>query len=116
MRPFNLEKAKAGNPIVDLDGSPVKFIAHVPDATYPADRVVYLNSGGYICTCSESCSKLRMAPEIKEMWVLIYDDGTNHITSCVKQSHAEICAVRASVEKTLPFSRVLKVFSIFIED
>lgn len=32
MRPFDLEAAKRGEPIVTRDGRPAKFVAHVPEA------------------------------------------------------------------------------------
>lgn len=42
MEKFNLEAAKAGKPICDSDGLPVKFIAHVPEAT-TSERVIVLH-------------------------------------------------------------------------
>lgn len=41
MKPFNLELAKAGKPIVTRDGRDAQFIAHVPEA-YMDERVVVL--------------------------------------------------------------------------
>jgi len=31
MKPFDLEAAKRGEPIVCRDGTPAKFVAHVPE-------------------------------------------------------------------------------------
>lgn len=31
MRPFNLEAAKAGAPLVTRNGKPARFVAHVPE-------------------------------------------------------------------------------------
>lgn len=30
MKPFSLEEAKAGHPLITRDGRPAKFVAHVP--------------------------------------------------------------------------------------
>ena len=42
MKPFDLEAAKRGEPICDRAGNPVRFIAHVPEATNPGKRVIVL--------------------------------------------------------------------------
>ena len=39
MKPFNLEAAKAGAPLVTRDGRPAKFIAHVAEA-HPSQRLL----------------------------------------------------------------------------
>jgi len=41
MKPFDLEASKRGEPIVCRDGTPVKFIAHVPEAVN-AERLLVL--------------------------------------------------------------------------
>lgn len=45
LRPFDLDAAKRGEPICTRDGSPAKFIAHVPEATPIFDRVIVLCVG-----------------------------------------------------------------------
>ena len=45
MKPFDLEAAKRGEPIVTRDGRQARFIAHVPDAP-PAQRVVCITDLG----------------------------------------------------------------------
>ena len=44
MKPFDLEAAKRGEPIQLRDGTPCKFIAHVPEAI-ACERVIALLSG-----------------------------------------------------------------------
>lgn len=44
MKPFNLEEAKAGKPVVTREGKKVKFVAHVPEAR-EGHKVVFLNEG-----------------------------------------------------------------------
>lgn len=43
MKPFDLDAAKRGEPIVTRNGTPVKFIAHVPEAMED-ERVIILNN------------------------------------------------------------------------
>jgi len=87
MKPFNLEAAKAGAPVVRRDGLPVKFIAHVPTANRPTDRVIFLRDGNiFTCTESgrvagscESAGDLFMAPVKRIVWVnLFYGGGAYH--------------------------------------
>lgn len=42
---FNLAEAKAGKPIVTRNGNLAKFIAHVPEATFHNQRVLFLVNG-----------------------------------------------------------------------
>lgn len=90
-RPFNLEEAKAGKPIVCRDGTPAKFIAHVPEAA-PSHRLVTLRLGR-IVSCAESghllwgneevslsrgySCDLFMAPIVKEAWINVYSQHIN---------------------------------------
>lgn len=72
MKPFDLEAAKRGEPIVTRAGQIVSFIAHVP-AALPGHRVVVLNPGRvavgyhengiYSALGLESRKDLFMAPE-----------------------------------------------------
>ena len=62
MKPFNLDLAKSGHPIVIRAGRPARFIAHVPEVANSATRVIvsvdegnglyslktYFESGKYI--------------------------------------------------------------------
>ncbi len=85
MKPFDLEAAKRGEPIVTRDGRPAKFIAHVPEAnacyqvvalfsglisTYAASGHVYSEKNPYDVD-------LFMAPRKRTVWVNVYPPGTN---------------------------------------
>ena len=81
MKPFDLEAAKRGEPIVCRDGTPVKFIAHVPEA-YEQLRVVFLR-GKQVQAVYESGKEFRdcedrfdlfMAPKKRIVWVNLYPD------------------------------------------
>lgn len=84
MKPFNLEAAKAGAPIVTRDGLPAKFIAHVAEAQ-PSQRLVVLIDGGvYTKFESGEYSKspayvspndLFMAPVKRTVWANVYGYG-----------------------------------------
>ena len=80
MKPFDLEAAKRGEPIQCRDGTPVKFIAHVPDA-YNGPKVVAMRDKGVIYIWHESGefvkdektdSDLVMAPKKRTVWVNFY--------------------------------------------
>ena len=84
MKPFDLQAAKAGAPIVTRDGRPAKFIAHVAEA-HPNQRLLVL-VGGAVCRhfeegrCmlnpdSESPYDLFMAPVKRTVWVNLYEHG-----------------------------------------
>ena len=79
MKPFDLEAAKRGEPIVCRDGTPAKFIAHVPEA-HPTQRLVvligenilgYLESGSWTGV-NEDDTDLFMAPKKRTVWVNFY--------------------------------------------
>ena len=81
MKPFNLEAAKAGAPIVTRDGRPAKFIAHVAEA-HPNQRLLVLVDGdvhirfdnGQFDSSSDVMSDhdLFMAPVKRTVWVNLY--------------------------------------------
>ena len=78
MKPFDLEAAKQGEPIVCRDGTPAKFIAHVPDANDARQIIVLINN--FIFTHFENGKKypddsdrdLFMAPKTRTVWVNLY--------------------------------------------
>ena len=82
MKPFDLEAAKRGEPIVCRDGTPAKFIAHVPDA-HPTQRLVvlvrdnifgYLESGSWTGV-NDDDGDLFMAPKKRTVWVNFYHNN-----------------------------------------
>ena len=84
MKPFDLEAAKRGEPIITRDGTPVEFIAHVPNALM-LHRVVFLEIGR-IATADEQGSHtgdtgsptavdLFMAPRKVTLWLNLYADN-----------------------------------------
>lgn len=84
MKPFDLEAAKRGEPIVTRDGRVVKFVAYVPEAVFP-HRLVVLVDGfivrlyetGVTYTNCDSESDLFMAPKKRTVWVNLYPDSHN---------------------------------------
>ena len=77
--PFNLERARAGEPIVTRNGRKAKFIAYVPDAQLFNERVVFLLDHRIKTTCAdgfsypahENKSDLFMAEKKRTVWVNI---------------------------------------------
>lgn len=84
MKPFDLEAAKRGEPIVTRGVEAAKFIAHVPDAEI-GFRVVVMLDGVIECYCDDgsyrpswkSTYDLFMAPRKRTVWVNVYPPGTN---------------------------------------
>lgn len=82
MKPFNLEAAKRGEPIVTRGGEAAKFIAHVPDANSDFQVVVMLD-GVIECYCAngsyrpsnKSTCDLFMVPRKRTVWVNVYSSN-----------------------------------------
>jgi hypothetical protein len=83
MKPFDLAAAKAGAPIMCRDGTPAKFIAHVPEAK-PGYRVVALVGSDTVTVQFEdgrhwadveSNTDLFMAPTKRTVWLNMYLNG-----------------------------------------
>ena len=80
MKPFDLEAAKRGEPIQTRDGTPVKFIAHVPDAQEHQRMVVFFDgavwvvgeSGNFYQNKFASNHDLFMSPRKRTLWVNLY--------------------------------------------
>jgi len=82
MKPFDLEAAKRGEPIVTRDGREAKFIAHVPEANEIQKIVVSVDKGlislrqnGRTWKDTDTRSDLFMAPKKRTVWVNLYSDG-----------------------------------------
>ena len=91
MKPFCLEAAKRGEPIVCRDGTPTNFIVHVPEASN-GRKVVAMRDNGIIYIWHESGEfdkdeptnwDLFMAPKTYTVWINIY--GNNAIVYYSKQ-------------------------------
>lgn len=106
MKPFNLEAAKAGAPIITRDGREARFIAHVPGAL--ADyKVVWCGEDGVIRCCAENgawssdgiarCTDLFMKPQKRTVWVNLYHPApSGRILDYEAVSHSSEESARAS--------------------
>jgi hypothetical protein len=84
MKPFDLEKAKAGQPVITREGLPVKFFSFQMKNEYPICGYVIENDGQECVTIwnengkeyknSESDYDLFMTPVKKEGWINVYKD------------------------------------------
>ena len=84
MKPFNLERALAGKPVVTRDGRPVKIAGYNEEAD--DDYKVAFWIGGCVYGCSDSGiydpstnrennSDLFMAPTERKEWIVRYQHG-----------------------------------------
>lgn len=88
MKPFDLEAAKRGEPIQTREGTPVKFIAHVPEADQ-SRRVVVLIGGEIVCFDGngshagvfETELDLFMAPRKRTVWINLYRNSEGRYAS-----------------------------------
>lgn len=77
-KPFDLEAAKAGKPIVCRNGEPAKFIAYVPESVRPVVFLVRSTIGSNASDGRENNAAIEaswdlfMLPERKTVWVNVY--------------------------------------------
>ena len=80
MKPFNLQDAINGKPVITRAGDSLTFGAHIPKAKgYKLFMIVpdgdvarYNENGRYICNDIESPMDLFMAPIKRTVWVNLY--------------------------------------------
>lgn len=80
LKPFDLQAALAGKPVVTRDGRPVKIAGYNEDAANENIKILGWLPNGYNCwfddgTCYKSTDydlDLFMAPEKREVWVCLY--------------------------------------------
>ncbi|HDR9003039.1 TPA: hypothetical protein QDA99_006598 [Burkholderia vietnamiensis] len=122
MKPFDLEAAKRGEPIVTRDGRSVVFVAHDPSFTETHRVIVrvegtgsprcYLESGAYYKGDTNDLD-LFMAPRKRTVYVNVYDQANPlgesqgnfavwHESEAVARKHADksalACAVPVEIE------------------
>ena len=88
MKEFNLEAAKRGEPIVCRDGTPARFIAHVPEAEKSQRVVVKINKTigvfhehGRWSEIAAHNSDLFMAPKKRTVWVNFYGSLSRYFST-----------------------------------
>lgn len=80
-KPFNLQEALEGKPVVTRDGRKVKIAGYNPEALHKTEVIVGWAEGVYECwnehgsyNVNRECPEdLFMAPETKDVWVIIYE-------------------------------------------
>lgn len=86
MKPFDLEAAKRGEPLVTRDGREAKFIAHVPELgennrvvvlIEGRDAVVSLNENGCFSGSGLYTVDLFMAPVKQKVCTIVYKNPFN---------------------------------------
>lgn len=110
MKPFDLEAAKAGAPLVTRDGESVRFVAHVPDARETTRLIVVKPDGCLLSFCEDgkrSCSPddgknyldLFMATVKRTVYVNFYNDGSakHYDNPQMATMHASPAAIAVAV-------------------
>lgn len=98
MKKFDLERAKAGDPVCTRDGRPARIICF--DRRYQPQLVALIDIGGKELIClfdscgiSDSpalCDDLFMATQKKTVWVNLYNCSEGILTSAVVYRTKEI--------------------------
>ena len=95
MKPFDLEKAKAGGKVCTRDGRPARIICFDRKHSYPIVALVQHEfkkyeenltthcKDGKRCPTQEQGEDLFMAPEKKEGWVNVFSTPCGIQTGCV---------------------------------
>ncbi|WP_118181287.1 hypothetical protein [Paraburkholderia phosphatilytica] len=102
MKPFNLEEAKAGKPIITRDGRTARFLAHIPEASEALQVFAIVDgekaatplytSGLFYETGGDHDHDLFMAPEKSTVYLNVY--AVN-----MKTRHAfESCAFKVEAD------------------
>ena len=111
MKPFNLEEAKAGKPLVTRDGRDAKFIAYVAecDRAYcvlchvDGDTFVgsYTDDGKRFADETKSCADLFMKTTRKTIYVDLYPNGEwiYHINGVNSSTRAFAIGVPVEIEE-----------------
>ena len=96
MKPYNLERALAGDPVVTRDGRPVKIAGYNEEAQYSDTLIGWL--GGYYCrwnkegqhfTACETDFDLFMAPTERKEWIVRCTDKSDKIVSFLRFFHPD---------------------------
>ena len=95
-KPFNLEEAKAGKPLVTRDGRDAKFIAHVPELVN-SESIIYVCDGwlrfayesGESLKSKQSESDLFMKTVKKTVYVNLYSAHQPSYTKFTSKIGAE---------------------------
>ena len=110
MKPFDLEAAKRGEPIVTRDGRPVRFVAHVPEAELSERVVVFATGNIGPTTHGENGAFLRngptdndlfMTPRTRTVYVNIHPHGRAYWHNTEEIASAAI-GVKAAIATAVP--------------
>lgn len=111
-RPFDLQAALDGDPVITRGGNRVRIIAHAPDA-YPNNRVIFLRDepNSVVLACREDGlfsgedhpddMDLFMAPTKRTVWVNLYQTEGNDFPGLSYLHLSEEEADRAAQEGRL---------------
>lgn len=89
MKPFNLEAAKAGKPIVTRDGRVAKFVAHEPDAVVPV--VVLISGRMHLANADGAFPNAVFDLFMAEEEITVYfNEYTNGEFGCVERDRSQL--------------------------
>lgn len=117
-KPFNLEAAQAGDPIITGDGCPAKFAGYNPEAgefhkvgawvTRKDGTIMMLSysADGRYNSMSIKESDLFMAPKVKEVWVMLStfcgENGQLERITCSCESENDVLEAATEMKRYRP--------------
>lgn len=121
MKPFNLEQALSGKPVVRRDGVKIVQLVHMPTASTMYMRIIAVDENGYQKFYDESGTpvgsmesdrqlQLLMAPETVTVWMNIYKGDEAYGLRCCLFNETEAQALAHKMPKDF-----IKTISITIE-
>lgn len=96
-KPFDLQKAMAGEPVVTRDGKPYKFGAYNPEAVGKDNIVGWVDgllathhsNGKRLFSGEQSINDLFMAAKTQKVWVNIWRNSHGKLVSMIWESEAD---------------------------
>lgn len=80
LKPFNLERALAGDPVVNSAGTKAHKVLHLPEITpvFNGQTVLVIYSNGSCSWYTENTHLLHMAPKKKTVYVNFYEGASGN--------------------------------------
>ena len=116
MKPFNLEEALAGKPVVTRDGRKVTelYLFKTANSSYPLrvcidkDIKDYTDRGTYYAKDTTSEHDLFMEEPIIESWVNVYCNGYVYLSGCYESKEGAIKGYRTG-PNTMYYVKTIKI-------
>lgn len=120
MKPFDLEAAKAGDPVVTRDGRTARFVGHVPECDAVSRVLAYIEGrntvtgfmeSGAFLSDGECPEDLFMAPKTRAYWVNMYQEDDSLFGRIAAYKHD---SEQQAIEQANKALRTRKAFAVAV--